>query len=155
MPFPKSVKPGVVTGQALMDLLAYAKETGFGACRVVFGVWLGLCGCRGGGLSAPLSKEYVCVFLAALPAVNCVSSSSVNAILEAAREVNSPVMLQVSNGGGAFYGGKGLSNAEQAGAVAGRPQMSIEKEGPGGRERGEQNEKDGSDLSANTVCVCV
>lgn len=34
----------------------------------------------------------------AIPAVNCVSSSSVNAILEAAREVNSPVMLQVSNG---------------------------------------------------------
>lgn len=34
----------------------------------------------------------------ALPAVNCVSSSSVNAVLEAARAASSPVMLQVSNG---------------------------------------------------------
>ena len=46
----------------------------------------------------------------ALPAVNVTSSSTVNAVLETAREVNSPVMIQFSNGGAAFMAGKGLSN---------------------------------------------
>ncbi|MDR1112379.1 MAG: class II fructose-bisphosphate aldolase, partial [Bacteroidales bacterium] len=38
----------------------------------------------------------------ALPAVNVVGSDSINAVMEAAREVNSPVMVQFSNGGGSF-----------------------------------------------------
>mmetsp|Transcript_3303 Transcript_3303/g.4778 ORF Transcript_3303/g.4778 Transcript_3303/m.4778 type:complete len:371 (+) Transcript_3303:153-1265(+) len=55
----------------------------------------------------------------ALPAVNCISSSSVNSVLEAARKANSPVMIQFSNGGAAFYAGKGMSNDGQAASVAG------------------------------------
>mmetsp|Transcript_20074 Transcript_20074/g.35674 ORF Transcript_20074/g.35674 Transcript_20074/m.35674 type:complete len:366 (-) Transcript_20074:25-1122(-) len=55
----------------------------------------------------------------AMPAVNVVSSSSVNAVLEAAREARSPVMIQFSNGGGAFMAGKGLSNKNQEASVAG------------------------------------
>ncbi|MDD2635367.1 MAG: class II fructose-bisphosphate aldolase [Bacteroidales bacterium] len=55
----------------------------------------------------------------ALPAVNVVSTDSVNAVLEAAREVNSPVIIQLSNGGAAFYAGKGLANDEQQAAIAG------------------------------------
>lgn len=55
----------------------------------------------------------------ALPAVNVTSSSTVNAVLEAARDVNSPVMIQFSNGGAAFMAGKGLSNDDQAAAIAG------------------------------------
>ena len=55
----------------------------------------------------------------ALPAVNVTSSSTVNAVLEAAREVNSPVMIQFSNGGAAFMAGKALSNENQAAAIAG------------------------------------
>ena len=55
----------------------------------------------------------------ALPAVNVVGSNSVNAVIEAAREVNSPVIIQFSNGGAAFYAGKGLSNEGQRAAVAG------------------------------------
>ena len=55
----------------------------------------------------------------ALPAVNVVSSSSVNAVLEAAKAVNSPVIVQFSNGGAVFYAGKGLSNEHQQAAVAG------------------------------------
>ena len=55
----------------------------------------------------------------ALPAVNVVSSSSVNAALETAREVNSPIIIQFSNGGAAFYAGKGLSNENQKAAVQG------------------------------------
>jgi fructose-bisphosphate aldolase, class II len=55
----------------------------------------------------------------ALPAVNVTSSSTVNAVLEAAKAVNSPVMIQYSNGGAAFFAGKGLSNDNQFSAIAG------------------------------------
>ncbi|MBX2845664.1 MAG: class II fructose-bisphosphate aldolase [Saprospiraceae bacterium] len=55
----------------------------------------------------------------AMPAVNVVGTNSVNAVLETAREVNSPVMVQFSNGGGSFYAGKGLSNDGQAASIAG------------------------------------
>ncbi len=55
----------------------------------------------------------------AIPAVNVIGTNSVNAVLETAREVNSPVIIQFSNGGGAFYAGKGLSNADQQAAIAG------------------------------------
>ena len=55
----------------------------------------------------------------ALPAVNVVGTNSINAVLETAAEVNSPVMIQFSNGGGIFYAGKTLSNEDQRSAVAG------------------------------------
>jgi len=56
----------------------------------------------------------------AIPAVNCTSSSTCNAVLEAAKKNNSPVMIQVSNGGGKFYAGKDVKdpNAAAAGSVA-------------------------------------
>ena len=50
----------------------------------------------------------------ALPAVNVVSTSSVNAVLEAGKNVNSPVIVQFSNGGGSYYAGKGLPSTEAA-----------------------------------------
>ncbi len=50
----------------------------------------------------------------ALPAVNVVSTSSINAVLESAKNVNSPIIVQFSNGGGAYYAGKGLPSAEAA-----------------------------------------
>ncbi len=55
----------------------------------------------------------------ALPAVNVVGTNSVNAVLETAREVNSPVMIQFSNGGAVFFAGKGLSNDGQQAAILG------------------------------------
>jgi fructose-bisphosphate aldolase, class II len=55
----------------------------------------------------------------ALPAVNVVSTNSVNAVLEAAKAVNSPVIIQFSNGGASFYAGKGLSNENNKSAIAG------------------------------------
>ncbi len=55
----------------------------------------------------------------AIPAVNVVGTNSVNAVMEAAKAVNSPVMIQFSNGGGVFYAGKSLSNAEEKSAIAG------------------------------------
>jgi len=50
----------------------------------------------------------------AIPAVNVVSSSSINAVLESASKVNSPIIIQFSNGGGDFYAGKGLSSEDRA-----------------------------------------
>ena len=80
----EKIKPGVVTGNDVLDLLKIAKDNEF-----------------------------------ALPAVNVVSTSSVNAVLESAREVNSPVIIQFSNGGAVFYAGKGLSNESQHAAIIG------------------------------------
>jgi len=55
----------------------------------------------------------------ALPAVNVIGTNSVNAALETAKAVNSPIIIQFSNGGAAFYAGKGLSNDGQKAAVLG------------------------------------
>jgi fructose-bisphosphate aldolase class II len=55
----------------------------------------------------------------ALPAVNVISSSSMNAVMETAAELNSPVIIQFSNGGGQFNAGKGLSNDNEKAAIAG------------------------------------
>jgi len=81
---PASVRPGVVTGQALLDLLGHAKDNGY-----------------------------------AIPAVNCVSSSSINACLEAARQADAPIIIQFSSGGSQFYAGKGLDNSNLSAAIAG------------------------------------
>lgn len=65
----------------------------------------------------------------ALPAVNVVGSNSVNTVMETAKEVNAPVIIQFSNGGAHFNAGKGLSNdgekAAIAGAVAGAYHIHI------------------------------
>ena len=55
----------------------------------------------------------------ALPAVNVVSTDSINGVLEAAAKVNSPVIIQFSNGGASYYAGKGLSNENEKAAIAG------------------------------------
>jgi len=81
---PASVHPGVVSGQALIDLLNHAKDNGY-----------------------------------AIPAVNCVSSSGINACLEAARKNDAPIIIQFSAGGSQFYGGKALNNKNYAAAIAG------------------------------------
>ena len=83
------VKPGVVTGEDVQKIFAYAKEHNF-----------------------------------AIPAVNCVGSDSVNTVLETAARVKAPVIIQFSNGGAAFYAGKGIKPASGArpdvlGAIAG------------------------------------
>ncbi|CAM1362243.1 fructose-bisphosphate aldolase, class II [Tenacibaculum litopenaei] len=55
----------------------------------------------------------------ALPAVNVVGSNTINTVLETAKELNSPVIIQFSNGGAQFNAGKGLSNEDQKAAIAG------------------------------------
>lgn len=55
----------------------------------------------------------------AIPAVNVTGTNSINAVLETARDVNAPVIVQLSNSGAAFLAGQGLSNDDQRASVAG------------------------------------
>merc|ERR1719424_1423498 len=75
---------GVVTGQALLDLLDHAKTNGY-----------------------------------AIPAVNVVTSCSINGCLEAAKKFGGPMIIQFSRGGGQFYAGKAAENADDAACIAG------------------------------------
>jgi len=65
----------------------------------------------------------------ALPAFNCTSTSTINCVLEAAREVNSPVIIQFSNTGSVFLAGKGITNINEKasilGAVAGAQHVRL------------------------------
>ncbi len=60
-------------------------------------------------------KETKC----ALPAVNVISSSSINAAMLSARQANAPIIIQFSNGGALFNAGKYLDNTNERAAVAG------------------------------------
>ena len=55
----------------------------------------------------------------ALPAINVVNTSTVNSVLEEARDTNSPAIVQFSAGGCQFFAGKGLSNINYQSAIAG------------------------------------
>lgn len=59
----------------------------------------------------------------AIPAVNCVGTDSINAVIEAAAKAKAPVIVQFSNGGAQFIAGKGLKvegqQAQILGAISG------------------------------------
>lgn len=55
----------------------------------------------------------------AIPAINVTSSSTVVAALEAARDAKAPIILQCSQGGAAYFAGKGVSNSNQEASIAG------------------------------------
>ncbi|HZH63949.1 MAG TPA: class II fructose-bisphosphate aldolase [Flavisolibacter sp.] len=55
----------------------------------------------------------------ALPAVNTIGTNSINATLETAAKVNSPVIIQFSNGGAQFIAGKGMPNDSLQGNISG------------------------------------
>ena len=63
----------------------------------------------------------------AIPAVNVVGTDSVNAVLEVAAKVNSPIIIQFSNGGAGFYAGKGLKTSDAAvlGGISGANHVHI------------------------------
>jgi len=69
----------------------------------------------------------------AIPAVNIVNTESINGVLESAAKVNSPVILQFSNGGSTFYAGKGCkaSNASVLGAISGAKHIHMMAEAYG------------------------
>ncbi len=80
----KRFPAGVLTGDKVGELFAYAKEKGF-----------------------------------AIPAVNVTGTDTINAVIETAASVNSPVIIQLSNGGAAFYAGKGIKVEGQGAAILG------------------------------------
>ncbi|KAI7783185.1 fructose-bisphosphate class ii [Diaporthe eres] len=55
----------------------------------------------------------------AIPAINVTSSSTVVAALEGARDAKSPIILQTSQGGAAYFAGKGVDNKDQTASIAG------------------------------------
>lgn len=55
----------------------------------------------------------------AIPAINVTSSSTVVAALEAARDAKAPIILQTSQGGAAYFAGKGVDNKDQKASIAG------------------------------------
>ncbi len=55
----------------------------------------------------------------ALPAVNTIGTNTINAVLETAAKVNSPVIIQFSNGGAQFIAGKGMPNDKLQGNIYG------------------------------------
>jgi len=55
----------------------------------------------------------------ALPAVNVINTNSINAVMETAKAVNSPVIIQLSNGGAQFYAGKSLDNSKLQACILG------------------------------------
>ncbi|UNI19226.1 Fructose-bisphosphate aldolase 1 [Purpureocillium takamizusanense] len=55
----------------------------------------------------------------AVPAINVTSSSTAVAALEAARDAKAPIILQMSQGGAAYFAGKGVSNGDQSASIAG------------------------------------
>ncbi len=71
----------------------------------------------------------------AIPAVNVIGTDSVNGVLETAKLMNSPVIIQFSNGGGQFYAGKGLKleneKAAALGAISGAQHIQLMAEAYG------------------------
>ncbi|KZT00745.1 fructose-bisphosphate aldolase [Laetiporus sulphureus 93-53] len=63
--------------------------------------------------------EYAKEHQFAIPAINVTSSSTANAVLEAARDIKSPIIIQVSQGGAAYFAGKGLANDKQQASITG------------------------------------
>lgn len=61
----------------------------------------------------------------AIPAVNVVGTNSINAVLEAAKKVNSPVIIQFSNGGAKFVAGKNCQNGDILGAISGARHVHL------------------------------
>lgn len=84
------VPAGVVSGNDLNKVYAYAKAQGF-----------------------------------AIPAVNVVGSNSINAVLESAKRVNSPVIIQFSNGGAKFMAGKNCPEGDVLGAISGAKHIHL------------------------------
>jgi fructose-bisphosphate aldolase class II len=61
----------------------------------------------------------------AIPAVNVTTTSTCNAVLETARDLNCPIIIQCSQGGAQFFAGKSLDNTDQAASVTGAVSMAL------------------------------
>ncbi len=61
----------------------------------------------------------------AIPAVNVIGSNSINGCLETAKTLNSPIIIQLSNGGAQFNAGKSLDNTNQEASIIGAVAASL------------------------------
>ncbi|KAF9650381.1 hypothetical protein BDM02DRAFT_3185422 [Thelephora ganbajun] len=98
------VPAGVLTGDNVRKLFEYAKQNEFAIPAIVSGI---------------VVYDSVALLDVNEPLQNVTSSSTANAVLEAARDIKSPIILQVSQGGSAYFAGKGLANDKQQASIAG------------------------------------
>ncbi|KAH9915619.1 fructose-bisphosphate aldolase [Fomitopsis serialis] len=96
------VPAGVLTGDNVRKLFEYAKDTSLRSRHREY---------------SPLRASFAA--LISDLAQNVTSSSVANAVLEAARDIKSPIIIQVSQGGAAYFAGKGLANDKQQASIAG------------------------------------
>jgi fructose-bisphosphate aldolase class II len=61
----------------------------------------------------------------ALPAVNITSSSTANSVMAVAAELSAPIIIQLSHGGAAFYGGKSVANSNHQGSIKGAVSAAL------------------------------
>ncbi|GAA6056407.1 hypothetical protein JCM3770_000687 [Rhodotorula araucariae] len=95
VPTDPSANSGVITGKNLINLFELARKEHYAIPVSIFRL--------------PARRQVM----------NCTSSSTVVAALEAARDSKSPVIIQVSQGGAAFFAGKGVPNGNQEASIAG------------------------------------
>lgn len=95
-----SRKSGVIVGDDVLKLFNHAQENNY---------------------AIPASKCYLSISTPPLLtlAVNVTSSSTVVAALEAARDAKAPIILQTSQGGAAYFAGKGVANGKQEASIQG------------------------------------
>ena len=103
---PKTVTPGVVTGQAYKDLLTYAKEKGFAMPGAI-------------PVTNAFREEAFPANAPHTTGVNIVGSNSINSCLEAARKYGGPMIITFSKGGGQFIAGKSVDNTDDKASIAG------------------------------------
>ncbi|NCN03909.1 MAG: class II fructose-bisphosphate aldolase [Candidatus Pacebacteria bacterium] len=61
----------------------------------------------------------------AIPAVNVTSSSTINAALSSASQANSPIIIQFSHSGAAFFAGNNLDNSDHQASVLGSASAAM------------------------------
>ncbi|KAK4332820.1 LOW QUALITY PROTEIN: Fructose-bisphosphate aldolase [Rhodotorula toruloides] len=118
---------GVLTGKNLVKLMDYARENHFAIPVLLANGRRALAverlTSRGSVADEmdeiKLTPPFSTPLFPLLQAFNCTSSSTVVAALEAARDSKSPVIIQVSQGGAAFFAGKGVANDKQQASIAG------------------------------------
>jgi fructose-bisphosphate aldolase, class II len=93
-------KTGVIVGDDVLNLFKYAQQKNF-------------------AIPAIVSLFPIITQPCHWPRQNVTSSSTVVASLEAARDKKSPIILQTSQGGAAYFAGKGVDNKDQSASIAG------------------------------------
>jgi len=117
-PHARDQRPFPVVVLGLMPLTAAASS----CCIAVPSSWKDIPGIKAGVVTMDVAwalLEHAKVNGYAIPAFNCTSTSTINAVLEAGKALDRPVIIQFSEGGSAFFCGKALDNKEKQASVLG------------------------------------